>query len=325
MIDGQSGEELVPGFVVEFEATGNGDFSLTARYKETPIVQGTYRNVLARTHEGRTERGMFMNKVESALESETGVSPSEVRGQLETWFDELQKKAGEEWGFDVSEEIGRVIDGTETPVEIRAGETTTWHPTVTFAGRTRELEFTAGEMVGNGAGALQEKLANHFMEIVEVGSEDWETVRTYWDEHSEVKHVVKETASDAVVDRVLDNLRGGVQPVADRGDMEFDVAAAWFDETNEAGYSDAPADAAILWVQDAFLVDQLEASGKSSEYKGQLVKDMIGRGDLYGSRTRRRWRGDRRGKFYPVDPESVGVDGTDVGASDEPNHSEVDA
>ena len=107
--------------------------------------------------------------------------------------------------------------------------------------------------------------------------------------------------------------------------MGNDVAAAWYDPENTTVYDDAPEDAPIVWVQDDFLVDQLEAAGKKLEYKGQLIKNLIARGDIHGSRVRRKWAWDSYTKVYPFDPDALGVTPDDVGGGDDPNHSEVSA
>jgi hypothetical protein len=272
-----------------------------------------------------TLRGQFLNSVESSLEDRSGVDAETIRNELKEWFAAMNEVDREEQAEKfLPDEIQRIIDGTQYPVEIHGGETTTWKVELSYAGRTRELEFEASEMVGNSAGALQEKIANQFFELVEIEKEDWEAIRERWHENSEVVNVVEETASDAIADRVLSKLGNTLKPVGNREDMGNDVAAAWYDPENTTVYDDAPEDAPIVWVQDDFLVDQLEAAGKNLEYKGQLIKNLIDRGDIHGSRGRRKWAWDSYTKVYPFDPDALGVTPDDVGGSDDPNHSEVD-
>jgi len=221
-------------------------------------------------------------------------------------------------------EIQQILDGTQYPVEIHGGETTTWHVELDFAGYERELEFTASEMVNAGAGALEEKIANKHYELIEIGDEDWEQIRERWQENSEVVNVVETTAEDAIASRVLDKLASAVKPVAEREFMRNDPAASWYDANNGTGYDDAPASADILWVQDRFLVDQIEAAGKKLDYKPQLIKRLIDGGEVYGGNKRVKWGFARKEKFYPFNPDAVGVTEEAAGAGDEPNHSEVD-
>jgi hypothetical protein len=317
-------EDLADGYVtLEYEPIGGGQIRIAAYANNDVLESGEYSTKIFGS---ATLRGQFMNSVEESLEGRNGVDPSEIRTELKEWFAAMNEIDREEQAeVFLPEEIQGIIDGTHYPVEIHGGETTTWNVELTYAGRTRELEFSASEIVGNAAGVLQEKVANQFFELVEIEKEDWEAIRERWHENSEVVNVVEETASDAIADRVLSKLSNTLKPVPEREDMGNDVAAAWYDEDNSTVYDEAPPEADIVWVQDDFLVDQLEAAGKNLEYKGQLVKDLIARGDLYGSRKRAKWAWETRTKVYPFSPDSVGVLSDDVREGDDPNHSEVSA
>lgn len=317
-------DELAGGYVtIEYEPLGGGQMRIAAYATSDVLESGEYSTKIFGS---ATLRGQFLNSVEESLEGRSGVDAGEVRNELKEWFARMNEVDQEEQAEKfLPDEIRSIIDGTHYPVEIHGGETTTWEVQLTFAGRTRELEFTASEMVGNGAGVLQEKIANQFFEIIEIQKEDWEAISERWQQNSEVVNVVEETASDAIADRVLSKLGNTLKAVADREDMGNDVAAAWYDADNATIYDEAPADASIVWVQDSFLVDQLEAAGKNLEYKGQLIKDLIGRGELYGSRVRKKWAWDKRTKVYPFDPDALGVSEDDVSGGDDPNHSEVSA
>ncbi|MFC6863290.1 hypothetical protein ACFQGE_07430 [Halomicroarcula sp. GCM10025817] len=321
---GAETEPLADGYVsLEYEPIGGGQMRIAAYANGDVLESGKYSTKIFGS---ATLRGQFLNSVEKSLEGRNGVDAGEVRQELKEWFAAMNELDREEQAEKfLPDEIRRIIDGTHYPVEIHGGETTTWKVKLTYAGRTRELEFSASEMVGGGAGALQEKIANQFFELIEIEPEDWEAIRERWHEDSEVVNVVEETASDAIADRVLSKLGNTLKPVGDREDMGNDVAAAWFDEENATVYDDAPPDEPIVWVQDDFLVDQLEAAGKNLEYKGQLIQDLIARGDVYGSRARKKWAWDSRTKIYPFDPDALGVTPDDVGGSDDPNHSEVSA
>jgi hypothetical protein len=317
-------EEIAGGYVtLEYEPTGGGQMRIAAYANSDVLESGEYSTKIFGS---ATLRGQFLNSVEQSLEDRSGVDAAEVRNEMKEWFASMNEVDQEEQADKfLPDEIRRIIDGTHYPVEVHGGETTTWVVELTYAGRTRELEFSAAEMVGNSAGVLQEKIANRFFELVEIEKEDWEAIRERWHENSEVVNVVEETASDAIADRVLSKLGNTVKPVEDREAMGNDVAAAWYDPDNSTVYEEAPPDASILWVQDDFLVDQLEAAGKNLEYKGQLVKNFIARGDTYGSRKRKTWGHEHRVKLYPFDPDALGVTEDDASGGDDPNHSEVSA
>lgn len=321
--------EDIGGLTLEYTPVSTDVIRLTAYHDGDVLVRGEYDDPFAANKRGRDQRGEFLNNLEEAVADIEGIPKAETRAEFRQWFDsmgDLEKE--EEEKYLLPGLVKEIINGTHH-VEIHGGETTTWNVELTFAGRTNELEFTAAEMTGKGGAAeLEEKIANQFYEIIEIEPEDWDAIRGRWHEDAEVVSVIEETAEDAVADRVLSQLAHGIKPVGTREDMGNDVAAAWYDEENNAAYADAGADASIVWVQDDFLVDQLEAAGQQLSYKSQLVKDLISRGELYGSRIRRNgeaWPWDTRTKLYPFTPESLGVDPDDVAGTGDPNHSEVSA
>jgi hypothetical protein len=320
---GLATEKLGDGYLeIGYGPVGGGKIRLVAFADGEPLESGEFS---PKVFSSRTLKGQFLNSVQNSLEGHD-VDAEKARTALKEWFavmDQLDKE--EQSDLFLTDEIQQIIENTVYPVEIHGGETTTWHVTLTFGGRTAELEFTAAEMTGNGAPTLEEKIANQFFEIVEIAEEDWEAIRDRWHEQSEVTSVVSETASDAVADRVLSKLSTTVMPVADRENLGNDTAAAWYDSENTTAFAGADMDAAILWVQDDFLVDQMESAGQQVEYKSGLVKDLIARGDVYGPNKRKRWVPGRRSRFYPFDPDSLGVTQKDVGDVDTPNHSEVSA
>ncbi|MGQ3723539.1 hypothetical protein [Natrialba aegyptia] len=313
--------EIAGGVVaVTVEPIPGGKVKLTAEHNDEVLESGEYkRNVFSKP----TPRGSFLNSVEESLESKSGVDASDIRRELKEWFAEMNELAKEEQEDLLPPEIQEILNGTQYPIEIYDGEPTTWKVTLEYAGRLRELEFTSSEMISDSGGALREKIANQFFELVEIQEEDWKAIRDRWQERTEVMHIADETANDAIAERVLEYISNNVMPVDDQDKLGNDVASAWYDSGNSAGCDDAPPDADILWVQDSFFVDQLENAGKQIEYKGQLVKDLISRGELHGKKSRRRWIGSSRAKYWPFDPDSLGVDPEDI-AIDDPAHSEVE-
>jgi hypothetical protein len=320
-------EPIAHGVEIGFEPVGGGEMRLVGYYEDEVMVRGEYADVFAGNHHGRTNRGEFINRLEESLSSVEGLEEANISAQVRQWFDEMAEIAAEEELAFQPQYVQDIIQGTNYPVEVHIAEQTTWNVELTFAGRTSELQFTAAEMAGDSSGLLREKIANYHIEIVDIEPEDWEIIRDHWQDENnrEVVSTVEETASDAIADRVVEKVSNAVKPVKDRDDMGNDVAAAWYDADNATVYDDAPADAPIVWVQDSFLVDQLEAAGKNLEYKGQLIKDLIARDDVYGKRKRTTWGvWDKKTKLYPFDPDALGVSEDDAAGGDDPNHSEVD-
>lgn len=322
-------EEIAGGVYVAFEPVGGGRMKLKATHNGDIISQGEFSgDIFTGSHKGRTERGEFLNNLEESVEQIDGLDAGSVKAKFRQWFAEMGELDKEEQAeYLLTDEVQAIIEGTHYPVRVHGGETTTVHVDLTYQGRTAELEFTASEMVKGGATALQEKIATKFFDFdLEIEQEDWKAIRERWDEQKEVVGVVEETAEEAVTDRVLTFLRRGMQVVADREKMANDVATCWFDENNETGYADAPADGPVLWVQSEYLADQLENAGKKLEYKPQLTKDLIASGDLHGSNKRAKWGvWSDLTRLYPFDPDAFGVTADDVRDSDDPAHSEVSA
>ena len=303
--------------------TDDAMLNLALQHAGDVVDSGVYpRDVFSR----RTPKGQFLNSAEAALEDRAGIDATATRAELKEWLADMNEKATEEKREHVlSDTVNAIIDGTQYPVEVYDGEPTVWKVTLEFDGRLRDLEFTASEIVSSGSEALEQKIANQFFEVVDIAGEDWEEIRDRWQEHKRIAHLAEETTADAIADRVLSKIRERAIAIADPEKFENDHANVWYDEGNSANTSAADPDDDIVWVEDELLVSQIERVGKTIDYKGQIIKDLIENGALYGSRERRRWGDGHRVKVYPFDPESLGIDADDAGAADDPAHSEVDA
>ena len=324
-IDGMI-DTLAGGVEVEFEPVAGGKMRLRSLYEGDVLERGEYAEVFRGTHRGRTNSGEFINNTAEAVREVDGLDAEEIKASLKSWFTDMAEIAEEEELAFQPDHVRELIEGTHLPVEIHGGEETTWKVELTYAGRTTDVKFTAAEMVGGGAGALEEKLANYYFEIVEIEPEDWETIRDYWQDHAEVVSVVDETAEDAVADRFVNKLTDAVRPLESLEQVATEPAGAWYDADNTAGCDDVPAGDPVLWVQDRFYVDKLEAIGKQIEYKGQLTKDLIADDTLYGPNVRRTWDGtfDRRTQMFPFDPRELGIDEDDVAPAPTDNTDEVE-
>lgn len=302
--------ELYDGLLtVDLTPVGNGEVRLTVLFTgeegEDLAEKGRYsREVFTRP----TPRGEFLNNVEDTFTDEyPTVNAERAREELKEWCDKLAELGAEEQCEMLPDELQRIIENTHS-VGIYDGEPTTAEVTLTLGGRTRQLSFTSKEMKTDSGGVLEHKLYDQFFQDITVEKEDWEIIRERWNDMAEVVFVNDETTEDAIANRVTDLMAEGLIAVGERDQVTNDTAACWFDEGNTAGYDEVGAEENIVWVQDRYLVDQLETAGKSVEYKGQLVKDLISRGDLLASSARRRWDdGDERSSFYPFEPETLGI------------------
>lgn len=316
-------EEFADGHVtLKYEPMPGGQIRLAATADGDTLESGFYN---LKIFGSATLRGQFLNSVEASLEDRDGVDADQVRRELKEWFADMNELDREEQAEKfLTDDVLAIIDGTHS-VEVHGGETTKWMVTLTYAGRTCDLKFTAAEMVSGGEAALQEKIANQFYELIDLEKEDWEEIRTRWQDQKEVVNVVEETASDAVADRVLEYMSNNMIPVSDKEDLGNDVAAVWYDPDNSTACQATNPDQPIAWVQDSFFVDQLESVGKNTDYKPTLVQDLISRGDLFRGNMRKKWAWDKRTKVYPFHPDALGVSSDDVGDTGEPAHSEVGA
>jgi hypothetical protein len=309
--------EIMPG--------GDGKVKLTAYCTNQPVTSSKHTWAVF-SEPG--ERNKFLSSVEESLKDRAEIDAAGARTKIKdclAGIAEMKEEAKEEYRETVlSKEANDILAGTRPPVEVYRGEPTTWIVTLTFRGETRELEFTTGEMLSDSADPLEEKIANHFLEFHEIGSEEWEEIKEYWAGNKRVIETGEETAADVVADRVLEYLRDGCLPLTDREKLANDPGNVWFDETNGTAYENAGPDAAIAWVQSRYLLDKIESAGKSLEYKGQLTKDLINRGDLYGKSVRRRWSDGQRERYYPFDPDALGIDPEQIGEATDSAESEVD-
>lgn len=320
-------DEIAGGVEVDLEPASGTHVKLAARYDGDILARGEYAEVLRGNHHGRTNRGEFVNTVEDSAESIAGLDAEEVATALDSWFDEMSEIAQEEELALQPDYVKQVIEGTHPPVEIHGGgEETTWHVELTFAGRTSELEFTASEMAGGGSGALKQKIANNYYELIDIQEADWEAIRDHWDEHSELVSEVEETGRDAIKNRFVDRLSDAVRPLEDIEQVPSDPSGAWYDDDNTAGYEEAGADEPILWVQSRLVADKVEEIGKQIEYRGQLVKDLISDDVLHGTSVQRTWSGsfERRTRMYPFKPAELGIDEDDIAPEPGDNTDEVD-
>lgn len=317
-------EDVAGGVQLGYEPIGGGELRLRAVYDGDVLARGDYAEVTRGTHRGRTNRGEFINNVKETVADVDGLDAEDIGTELRKTFESFIEQAEEEELAYQADYVRDIVEGTHLPVEIHGGEETTWVVELTYAGKTAELEFSAAEMVGSGAASLEEKLANYFYQLEEIEPEDWETIRDYWDDNSEVVAVVDETGRDAVTERFVNKVADAVRPLAELEQLPNDPSGAWYDAENEAGLDGT--DGPILWVQSRFVSDKIEAIGKQLEYKPQLTKQLIAEDVLHAGNVRRTWNGvfPSRARLYPFDPRELGVSEADIAPASSDNTDEVD-
>lgn len=304
--------ETLCGGAVEagMEYVGGGDVELSVEYDDEPIEVGEYPRTVFKKP---TPKGTFLNKVEDGLESKDGVDESDVRSAVNDWLTDFAELSDDQEKEMMTEEIRQIVDGTQS-VQVYKGDPTTWNISLSLNGEKHTIEFATGEMTGNSGGPLVDKIMNEFAMMIEVESEDWQDLRDRWVDQQEVVYEQKESADDAVADRVLGFIGRELIPVEEQDRLGNEISIGWFDADNVAEYDGVDFGESILWLQDSFVVNQLNATSKSTEYKGQLVKSLISRGDLHGTTVRRHWASDdgSRDKFWPFDPAALNVTESDV-------------
>lgn len=320
-----STEQLLNGAVeLQWEPVETGTVRLTLRVNDEEIHSGEYQSVFDSGHEGRTQRGKFVNDVQKELEDVDGIDEDDASQALHSWF-----KADHEFLDDASGEIlgptaMQIIEGTKSPVEIHEApdENTTWVVKLSFAGRTKELEFDASAMVARDASALRTKIVHNFHERIEIGPDGWDAIASNWAEMAVVTEQTTETSEDAVADWVLNQLANSIIPVSDKTEIENSPAASLVDE----GATEVPGggvDDDVVWVTDDHLVDTLTQI-KDLDYKKNLSKTLRRRGELYANARKRSWTDSGRLKVWGISADALGVNVDAAGDAGAPASSEVE-
>lgn len=324
-------EETFAGGAVTVKATpvetGTVEFKL--RYGGETLYSEAYQRVFESGKYPRQQRSEVCNKFAESLSGVDGIDGDSVADSVKNWLHDLKNTNEDVAVGPLAQEI---VDGTETPVEIweAPDENTVWRVTLSFRGTTKELEFDADVMVGDGSTELATKLIHNYHERVEVTEEDWNEIADYWYNHSEVVGRTTVDTNDEIANRVLSFLANSVEPTQKRENLENSHATAWVDESNDGGAKET--DGPVVWLRDDLLTDELEAAGKKIQYKGQLIQDLKRAGHLYdtpGENTSKRpqsWTpGSSRPRVWPFDPDSIDVDPSVTSDDSSEAHSEVDA
>lgn len=310
---------------IELQAApvAGGKIHLTARRNGDVLESADYsRKIFSEM----SIRGQFLNSVTESLEG-TDVDPEATRSLLNQWFAEKNDEYQEESGALLPDHIRQVRDSVES-VEIYGGDPTKVVVTLTWKGKIRELDFTADEFNEGGA-KLVSHMANQFFEFgFDCGSEEWDAIRSKWEDMAEVAGYIDETAEDTHASRLLEYLSHDVVPVSEKADLENNPHSAWVDPENRTGTPLAPPDAPIVWVENTFIMDTLERVGMDVGKLGQIIQNLDKRGAIYGTKdeARKRWpnsQGKDRAKFYAFRPDALGVDPDDFAGDNEPAHGEV--
>jgi hypothetical protein len=312
--------------MVELEETDLAD-GLTLKYKSGSVsntldirveIEGDVihsdivKEAAADNHHGETERGKFLNELEDKVKnSDDDATPDVVKALVREWFNDLQEdntEVSKELRGDIADEV---IEGTELPVEIHGASdnNTTYNVTLTFRGRTATVEFDADVMIpGSSPSALQSAFAHQFYAPEEVPEPDWEDIRAYWAENSEVTTVTDTTADTARANRVLEFLSDSIEPTTDKENTGNSPRTSVVEPDFEAG--------PVVWVQNRHFDDEID-SVASLDVKNQICKELRG-ADTLVKKSKPRWRPDTDGqdKFWAFRAEAVGVDADDFEEQD---------
>lgn len=282
-------------------------------------------------------RGMFLNELEGEIADhdpgeDAELDTEEVVAEIKSWFAEIHDALNRETMINAPPNVREILEATETPIVWNRGENSEWEVEMTMDGRTRTLTFNAGDLTAQGGAPLRVKVMNHFGRKIDLETDDWETIVDHWtaEENVVIGHESEESAKDVQANKLLDQLAHNLIPVTDREKLKNSREAVWFDAENSTGYSKkgTPADATIVWVQDAFLVDQMEQAGLDPTRDGEKANLLAhlapsSRGDTYGPSMEKTWHGGQRPRpMYPFTPEALNLDEDDVGSGD-PASSEV--
>lgn len=320
--DGALREEVMPGLEFEWEPLAGGGYQLAAYYDDSVIENGEYPSSVL---EKPTVRGQFLNSVETALEDTPGIDAGDARTELNGYIAELADLSAEESvEYTLSDVAAEVITGTKR-VAVHQADETVWYVTLEYRGDTARLEFSNGEMLGDGA-ALVEKIANTFVEFVALSAEEWQEIRDRWAEEKEIVEQHNETATDAVINRVVNYLDQQKQVVTDREKIGAGTETVWYDPDNATLVDEAGADGPVVWVRDEFVTEAIEAAGKNVEQKASLVRDMSANDVLYSGNMGKQWGTDwsKPRKVYPFNADHFTVTDSDTNDGGDA-HSEVQA
>lgn len=215
-----------------------------------------------------------------------------------------------------------LLDQTET-VEIYGGTTTMFVVTMNHRGRTRELEFTAEEIMGTNPAPLRNKYGSAFYEKVALEPEVWEDLADEWIAMGEEVAAERMTEEEAIAGELATALSRRLSVTLDRDGLANDALTAWYDEENETDNEDvtqtAGRDASVIWVRTEAIRDFLKDSGKGKDYFRDLSPALKGMGMTYTTSTRIRTENGRHSTlgFDPGEdglgiPRSAAVDTTEV-------------
>lgn len=297
-------EDLTSGVEIGYAAQPGKELKLTVYHDGEPVHANTHP---AKILTSSTLKGQFVNRTEEALEDRP-VAEDTIASELRQWFAKMSDVQQEQKKKLLTDEVRRIIDGTEK-VEVYAGDPTTWVVTLTYDGDIRELEFTTGEILTDSPGPLREAIANNFFEIVDIEDDDWAEIRQRWDEQKEIAQRDAETGLEAVATRVLDRMSEARQPVDEKAKLGNSPEAVWYDDENDGGLTDVGGP--VAWVHDTFFVDKIDSTGQSIQKKGDITRVLNQNDVLLDVRKRRRWpnpQGRDRAQFYPFDPDALAID-----------------
>lgn len=251
------------------------------------------------------------------------VAKQEFRDELSKTFAALADALHEGEAALAKPKVKKLIRATESVTPVVIGGDTEFHVQLTVGGRTRTLEFTAGEWATeNNPHPMNKQFTACFYESPKLSGEDWQQLRDAWaGMRSEAE---TETATrDAAVGQMTDRLATALTPYDTKEPLATDPDTAYYDAENSEPWDEAPDGEPVLWVVSNKIGELLNQENIGVE-PNQLATWFRETGVMYATTEQKSIsygpEGDRdrtRRYIWPLDPRELGIPGDYVFDADE--------
>lgn len=271
------------------------------------ILESTYRTV-----EALTNRDKRLNFVRN-LPVPEAVAKQDFRDELSKALAALADALLEGEAAFHKPKIEKLIRATESVTPVVIGEETEFHVELTVGGRTRTLEFTAGEWAAeDNPYPMNKQFTARFFETPKLSGEDWQKLRDAWAGMRGGPET--ETATrDAAVGQMTDRLASALTPFDTKDPLASDTTAAYYDAGNSESWNEAPDGEPVLWVVSNKIGELLNQESIGVE-PNQLAAWFRETGIMYGTTKQKSIgygpEGDRDRKrryIWPLDPRELGI------------------
>lgn len=279
----------------------------TADPSDPQILESTYRTV-----DVLTNRDKRLNFVRN-LPVPEAVAKQDLRDELSETLAALADALHEGETAFQKPKVKKLIRATESVTPVVIGEETEFHVQLTVGGRTRTLEFSAGEWsTEDNPYPMNKQFTARFFETPKLSGEDWQKLRDAWAGMRGEPET--ETATrDAAVGQMTDRLGSALTPFDTKDPLASDTTAAYYDAENSESWDEAPDGEPVLWVVSNKIGELLNQESIGVE-PNQLATWFRETGIMYGTTKRKSIsygpEGDRDRKrryIWPLDPRELGI------------------